>query len=283
MNIKKNSKYISLLNIIFVIAILISRNQVNINFIKIYQSFGKMQDILCIILAVLNILNAVYCLRKSEKKGAILQFILGILIIAIFKFYMMGYIGIICIILLSIINCVYFIKKEDVSKSVLPIIVTGIMLLLLLIATVTPSIFFHINLNRLKKVLPDLSQAECEWSNIQFDGEQYIFKNKKAKELNIVDKNEYGEIRIWQQDNYQVYYGVNIKLNSNDKLILLGYTDKGYVLNYKGEALFKLLYDFEEDKYSCMSMFMMGAGLYLEEIEHSPYGFTVTLEGMKKF
>lgn len=296
---KRNSWYIGLLNIVFGIVLVITRyTEDSINCFTLYEVFSILQHILYLIVAVFNMFNVIYCLKNNEKKGAIFQGFIAVLIILInVSIYtsLHGYeikfnshlqsdeiLEVIFTIILSIINFLHFSNKnlneDENSRSKLFLIVTILMLFLLIITVVSPIILFKINLKRLEKVLPNLLQAECEWTYIQFDGEQYIFKNRKGKVLNTVPKSKSGEIFVFSPENYDVYWGVNIKMNSTDKLILLGYTNKGYVLNYKGEILFKLCCAFEtKEKFG--SSFMTCASVYLY---NKPYSFSVTTEGCQK-
>ena len=232
-------------------------------------------------MAIINIIISICFFKENEKKHSIIHLLLGIIIILGFFEIIRTTLMLVSMILLSIISVIFTTEKYDENEKFNKTLITvnSIICIFFVISIIIPNILFKININRLKSIFPKLKTEQSEWAYVEDNIDEYVFKNKKRKSINTISKEQYGKIYLWKpgdSNGKMVFSGVNIKID--DKIVRLGYTSKGYIINYKGEELLKVYSGFEK-KEDFGSKFLTCACVYFDNFDTN-YRFEVTIEGM---
>ena len=243
---KKSNQLIYITNIIFCILVIIVL--INQSY-SLYDSFSYMFSILCLVVMIINIITSIINFKKKKVTIAIIGIILPLIL---FFTYMscdiqIFIVGNVISLIISIINLFLSFNLEQTNNSKIPFIIFCIFNVILLFITLTPIIMNHINVKNIKKVISNMDENSYLETYIREQGNEYIFYNKKGKEINRVDKDIYGRIYTTSSQNSNKNKLMATVVSVNGSKIVLGITEKGIIINSKGEKLMKLCNIFDDN------------------------------------
>jgi len=147
----------------------------------------------------------------------------------------------------SVINLFLSFNLEQTNNSKVPFITFCIFNVIILFIILTPIIMNYINIKNMKKIISNIDNS-CIETYISEQENEYIFYNKKGKEINRVNKDLYGRIHtiIPVQNSNKTKLKAFI-VTVNGTRIILGITERGIIINEKGEKLMKLCNMFDDN------------------------------------
>ena len=239
---KKYNKFLNILNILVLIEIIALNSSIDVAMtLYIYKTFMIMLKILCLLIAILNIVSAIVNFRKNNKDIAMMQSVIG-LFITISLIINQRIISIILSIVTSFL-CVAALKinkksvEEDKSK-ISTILFTTLGSLQILVFII-PIIMNAINLNNLKKVLSVIETQMTVKTKVKKEKDEYIFFLKNGKEY---CRAQFDEMYI-NENNNELY---GMILNGNRLEVGVARNgNKVVVINTQGKEIFHLCNIFE--------------------------------------
>lgn len=248
---KKYNQLVYISNVIFLI--LLSVSLIN-HSISTYYSFSYMISILCFVMMGINIIMSIINFVKKQFKLAIIGMIVPVIL---FFGYMspegsdfsIFIVANIISLIISIINLFLSSDLEQTNNSKVPLIIFCIFNSVILFIMLAPMIMNCINIKNIKKVISNIDENSDIETYISEEAEEYIFYNKRGKEINRVNKNLYGRIYTISSQNGNKNKLMACVVGVNGSKLVLGITEKGVIINPKGERLMKL-YNILGDNFS---------------------------------
>ncbi|MFR0822815.1 MAG: hypothetical protein ACLU84_08570 [Clostridia bacterium] len=244
---KKYHQFLNILNILICLLSFISF--INPSYL-IYHSFIQMMSIPFFIVVIGNIILSIIYFRRKRILNAFIALLVSILFF-ISNWGRIGIIGNIFVIILSTIHIFLGSQLEDTVNKKLPIIFFSILYLLSILIFLMPIFMNTINVNNFHTAMLHMESNINNDTYIIDKKDEYIFYDKKGKELNRIDANTYGNIYLSSYNGSGKSSVSKFKLmgfgtNFYGREVTLGLTDKGYILDENGNVLLKLCNFFDE-------------------------------------
>jgi len=237
---KKYNKFLNILNILVFIEIIMLNSSIDVAMtFYIYQTFMIMFKILCMAIAVFNIVSTI--VNFKIKNIAITQSVIGLFmtICLIINYRVISILLSTVSVILSIIaltkNKQVIEEIESKTFTILFTILTSVQILVFII----PIIMNAINLNNLKKALPIIKTQATVKTTVKKENNEYIFYLKNGKEF---CRTQFEEMYINGNNNELC----GVILNGNR--LEIGVARKGnkaIIINTQGREIFYLCNIFE--------------------------------------
>lgn len=239
---KKSNQLLYITNIIFcALSIIPLLNQCYL----VYDSFDYMFSALCFAVMIINIIMSIINFRKRQFIIAILGITIALVLCFTYMIHIL-IIGSIISLIASAFGLFLSFNLEQTYNSKVPFIMFCIFNILIFFITLTPFIMNYVNEKNIEKVLSNINEDSYLETYISEDENEYIFYNKKGKEINRVSKDLYGRIYTTSSKNNNKYKLMATVVNVDGSKIVLGITEKGIIINPKGEKLMKLCNIFDD-------------------------------------
>ena len=227
---KKANQLIYITNIIFcILVIIVLMNQSH----SLYDSFSYMFSILCLVVMIINIIISIINFKKKKVTIAIIGIILPLILFFTYMSHdiQIFIVGNVISLIISMINLFLSFNLEQTNNSKIPFIIFCIFNVIILFITLTPTIMNYINVKNMKKVISNIDEDSNLETYISEQGNEYVFYNKKGKEINRVNKDLYGRIYTTISRNSNKNKLMATVVSVNGTKIILGITERGIIIN----------------------------------------------------